>query len=118
MKLKEISRTATFAWSPTTALPLLATGAVAGALDESFSNESQLEVWAPDFNDAAEYDLGGEARPGPRGVVHTTAKRVHSSVAGAGADRGTYAGSIVLRGGMSMETDPRALLLPAWRTAS
>ena len=49
MKLKEIHRTSTFAWSPTTSLPLLATGTVAGALDESFSNESQLEIWAPDF---------------------------------------------------------------------
>ncbi|EIN09101.1 WD40 repeat-like protein [Punctularia strigosozonata HHB-11173 SS5] len=74
MKLKEISRTATFAWSPAPAPPLLATGSVAGALDESFSNESQLEIWAPDFSDAAEYDLGGEGRPGPKGVVSTHAK--------------------------------------------
>ena len=49
MKFKEIRRTSTFAWSPAASLPLLATGTVAGALDESFSNESQLEIWAPDF---------------------------------------------------------------------
>ena len=49
MKLKEIHRSSTFAWSSSQSLPLLATGTVAGALDESFSNEShgQLGTWAP-----------------------------------------------------------------------
>ncbi len=60
MKLKEIHRTSTFAWSPASAVPLLATGTVAGALDESFSNDSRLEIWAPNFIDRDEYDLGGE----------------------------------------------------------
>jgi len=68
MKLKEIHRTSTFAWSPLSA-PLLATGTVAGALDESFSNDSQLEIWAPDFLKKHEYDLGGEGQTGPRGSV-------------------------------------------------
>ncbi|GAC77283.1 bifunctional GTP cyclohydrolase II, partial [Moesziomyces antarcticus T-34] len=47
-----INRTATFAWSPATYesdAPLIATGTVAGALDESFSNESLLELWQPDY---------------------------------------------------------------------
>lgn len=74
MKLKEIHRTSTFAWSPTASLPLLATGTVAGALDESFSNESQLEIWAPDFLDKNEYDLGGEGYPGPKGIVADTSR--------------------------------------------
>ncbi|THU95815.1 hypothetical protein K435DRAFT_966241 [Dendrothele bispora CBS 962.96] len=74
MKLKEIHRTSTFAWSPSASLPLLATGTVAGALDESFSNESQLEIWAPDFLDQHEFDLGGEGQHGPRGVVKDTAR--------------------------------------------
>ncbi|KAJ2917891.1 hypothetical protein MD484_g2503, partial [Candolleomyces efflorescens] len=76
MKLKEIHRTSTFAWSPSTAssLPLLATGTVAGALDESFSNESQLEIWAPNFLDQDEYDLGGIGQNGPKGSVHDTAR--------------------------------------------
>jgi protein transport protein SEC31 len=69
MKLKEIHRTSTFAWSPSASLPLLATGTVAGALDESFSNESQLEIWAPDFLDRNEFDLGGPGQSGPKGVV-------------------------------------------------
>jgi protein transport protein SEC31 len=74
MKLKEIHRTSTFAWSPTPALPLLATGTVAGALDESFSNESKLEIWAPDFLDKHEFDLGGEGQHGPKGVILDTAR--------------------------------------------
>lgn len=61
MKLKDISRTATFAWDQSSSSsPLLATGAVAGALDESFSNDSQLEIWAPQFGDGQSVRLGGE----------------------------------------------------------
>ncbi|KAF8970326.1 hypothetical protein BDZ97DRAFT_1902055 [Flammula alnicola] len=74
MKLKEIHRTSTFAWSPSASLPLLATGTVAGALDESFSNESLLEIWAPDFLDREEFDLGVEGQHGPKGHVTDTAR--------------------------------------------
>ncbi|KAL0957912.1 hypothetical protein HGRIS_000093 [Hohenbuehelia grisea] len=74
MKLKEIHRTSTFAWSPTPSVPLLATGTVAGALDESFSNESHLEIWAPDFLDKHEFDLGAEGQHGPKGHVADTAR--------------------------------------------
>ena len=76
MKLKEIHRTSTFAWSPSASLPLLATGTVAGALDESFSNESQLEIWAPDFLDKDEFYLGVEGHHGPKGQVKDTARSV------------------------------------------
>jgi protein transport protein SEC31 len=79
MKLKEIHRTSTFAWSPTPSLPLIATGTVAGALDESFSNESKLEIWAPDFLDKNEFDLGGAEQSGPKGVVSDTARSLASS---------------------------------------
>lgn len=74
MKLKEIHRTSTFAWSPEASLPLLATGTVAGALDESFSNESQLEIWAPNFLDRDEFDLGADPTRGPRASVTDTAR--------------------------------------------
>jgi protein transport protein SEC31 len=74
MKLKTIYRTSTFAWSPSSELPLLATGTVAGALDESFSDESQLEIWAPDFLDKDEFELGGAGQRGPKGVVKDTAR--------------------------------------------
>lgn len=74
VKLKEIHRTSTFAWSPSPSLPLLATGTVAGALDESFSNNGQLEIWAPDFLDKNEYDLGAEGQAGPRASITTTSR--------------------------------------------
>lgn len=45
VKLKEIPRTATFAWSPTGTDPLLVTGTVAGAVDADFSSTTQLELW-------------------------------------------------------------------------
>ncbi|CAG8792453.1 547_t:CDS:1, partial [Acaulospora morrowiae] len=45
MKLKDISRTATFAWSPGQEIPIIATGTVAGALDASFSNTTELELF-------------------------------------------------------------------------
>jgi len=61
MKLKDVSRTATFVWDQSSSSsPLIATGAVAGALDESFSNESQLEIWAPDFGEGQGLRLGGD----------------------------------------------------------
>lgn len=73
MKLKEIHRTATFAWSPFSE-PLLVSGTVAGALDESFSNDSQLEIWAPDFKDKSEYDLGQLDQNKPKASITTSSK--------------------------------------------
>lgn len=79
MKLKEIHRTSTFAWSPLPSLPLLATGTVAGALDESFSNNGQLEIWAPDFLNKDEYDLGEEGQTAAKASVTTTSRYVCSA---------------------------------------
>ncbi|KAJ9665574.1 protein transport protein S31 [Coniosporium apollinis] len=45
VRLREIPRTACFAWSPGAAPPLIATGTRAGAVDADFSNETQLEIW-------------------------------------------------------------------------
>ncbi|ODO08572.1 protein transporter SEC31 [Cryptococcus wingfieldii CBS 7118] len=62
MKLKDISRTATFAWDANSSnTPLLATAAVAGALDENFSNESKLEIWQPDFDNVNHLKLADKA---------------------------------------------------------
>lgn len=44
MKIQEIGRTSTFAWSHD-ALPLLATASVAGAVDLDFSAAASLEIW-------------------------------------------------------------------------
>ncbi|ERF75723.1 Protein transport protein sec31 [Endocarpon pusillum Z07020] len=45
VRLREIPRTAAFAWSPGAASPLVATGTKAGAVDIDFSNETCLELW-------------------------------------------------------------------------
>ncbi|KZO91995.1 hypothetical protein CALVIDRAFT_567736 [Calocera viscosa TUFC12733] len=66
MRLKTINRTSTFAWSPVSVLPFLATGTVAGALDENFSNEGRLELWEPDFL--------SEGEESPKGSVTTTSR--------------------------------------------
>lgn len=45
VRLREIPRTASFAWSPGTSSPLIATGTRVGAVDANFSNETSLELW-------------------------------------------------------------------------
>ncbi|KAJ1302288.1 hypothetical protein OPQ81_001105 [Rhizoctonia solani] len=67
MKLKEIVRTATFAWSPGEE-PTIATGTVAGALDASFSNDAHLEIWTPDLH-ARDTTIGAEGGIGPNRKV-------------------------------------------------
>ena len=60
VRLREIHRTATFAWSPGSALPLVATGTKAGAVDDSFSNETRLELWDLDLGNT---EGGAELQP-------------------------------------------------------
>lgn len=45
VRLREIPRTATFAWSVGPQNPLIATGTRAGAVDADFSDETKLEIW-------------------------------------------------------------------------
>ena len=45
VRLREIPRTATFAWSPDANAPWIATGTKTGAVDVDFSNETCLELW-------------------------------------------------------------------------
>ena len=52
--LREIPRTATFAWSPSTASSYLATGTRAGAVDADFSNDTQLELWDLKLDDSTQ----------------------------------------------------------------
>lgn len=49
VRLREIPRTSTFAWSPGSYPSLIATGTVAGAVDADFSNTTQLELWDLDL---------------------------------------------------------------------
>ncbi|KAF2839646.1 hypothetical protein M501DRAFT_1015741 [Patellaria atrata CBS 101060] len=62
VRVREIPRTATFAWSPGAQSPLIATGTRAGAVDADFSNETQLEIWnlaLGDPNQAVELQPAG-----------------------------------------------------------
>ncbi|CEP18892.1 hypothetical protein [Parasitella parasitica] len=49
-RLDEINRTAVFAWSPGQQTPIIAAGTAAGALDDSFSNASELELFKLDLS--------------------------------------------------------------------
>ncbi|KAI4256767.1 MAG: hypothetical protein LQ352_001950 [Teloschistes flavicans] len=57
VRMREIHRTATFAWSPGTASNYIATGTRAGAVDADFSNETQLELWDLALDDANSKEL-------------------------------------------------------------
>ncbi|KHO02018.1 protein transport protein (SEC31) [Metarhizium album ARSEF 1941] len=51
VRLREVPRTATFAWSPGSGKPLLVSGTRAGAVDADFSDESKLELWDLSLDD-------------------------------------------------------------------
>jgi protein transport protein SEC31 len=60
VRLREIPRTATFAWSPGPTQPLIATGTKAGAVDADFSNDTVLELWELNLDNG---DQGVELQP-------------------------------------------------------
>ncbi|KAL8710327.1 MAG: hypothetical protein Q9220_005097 [cf. Caloplaca sp. 1 TL-2023] len=64
-----VPRTATFAWSPSVASTLLATGTRAGAVDADFSNDTQLELW-----DLAHDDAGSEVEIQPIASIDTDSR--------------------------------------------
>ncbi|GAA6000052.1 uncharacterized protein JCM10292_003600 [Rhodotorula paludigena] len=68
-----VPRTAVHAWSPSVDAahgPLVAAGTVSGALDDSFSTDSTLELWAP----LASADPAPLARPEPLARVQLAAR--------------------------------------------
>lgn len=60
VRLREIPRTAAFAWSPDASAPWIATGTKSGAVDVDFSNETCLELWDLALHDKAQ---GQELKP-------------------------------------------------------
>ena len=60
VRLREIPRTATFAWSTDAQAPWLATGTKSGAVDVDFSNETCLELWDLKLDDSQQ---GPELQP-------------------------------------------------------
>ncbi|KAK3304246.1 uncharacterized protein B0T15DRAFT_535897 [Chaetomium strumarium] len=90
VRLREIPRTAAFAWSPGTS-PFLVTGTRSGAVDADFSDETKLELW--DLNlDAV--DQGLELQPI---ASISTESRFYDIAWGAASDehpRGVVAGAM------------------------
>ena len=60
VRLRTIPRTAAFAWSPGSALPLVVTGTRAGAVDADFSDETKLELWDLSLDN---FEQGVELQP-------------------------------------------------------
>ncbi|KAI0389197.1 WD40 repeat-like protein [Xylariaceae sp. FL0594] len=50
VRLREIARTAAFAWSPSSSKPIIVTGTRAGAVSDDFSDETKLELWDLDLD--------------------------------------------------------------------
>ncbi|KAI0243831.1 protein transport protein S31 [Massospora cicadina] len=65
-----INRTVSVAWSPIQSCSAICTGTVAGALDETFSNTTQLEIFKLDWSKGQREE--GELEPS--GVVTTNAR--------------------------------------------
>lgn len=71
VRLREIPRTSTFAWSSGSLPPLIATGTRAGAVDADFSDETKLELWDLDLGNP---DQGVELQP--VGSISTDSRQV------------------------------------------
>jgi protein transport protein SEC31 len=65
-RLTEINKTAVFSWSPGQQTPYIASGTAAGALDDSFSNASELELF--------KLDLGSSNGIHSTGKISSTAR--------------------------------------------
>ena len=116
----KIYRTAIFAWSPTSPLPLIATDTVAGALNESFSNDSQLEIWEPAF--ASQHEYYGTDDSSPKGVVKDTTRCVvqwlFTPRSRDGSPFPSPPGSTILHGDKCTSTARLASSPPVWETAN
>ena len=65
-RLRSVDRTAVFAWSNGSGAPLMVTGTRTGALDDSFSSETKLELWNLKLDDIAK-----EEELKPAGTITT-----------------------------------------------
>jgi protein transport protein SEC31 len=72
VRLREIPRTACFAWRPGAQAPLIVTGTKAGAVDADFSNETLLEIWDLKLDNEGNVELqpSGSTNVDSRQVVH------------------------------------------------
>ncbi|KAH9875121.1 protein transport protein S31 [Plenodomus biglobosus] len=91
VRLREIPRTATFAWSPGPTQPLIATGTKAGAVDADFSNDTQLELWELKLDDS---EQGVELKPVASLSVDSRFNDIAWSQPSAQHPRGIIAGAL------------------------
>jgi protein transport protein SEC31 len=82
VRLREIPRTAAFAWSLDTSSPWIATGTKSGAVDVDFSNETCLELWDLGLDDAQQ---GPELKPVST-LTTETGSVIHENIKRLGAD--------------------------------
>ena len=96
-KIRDIQRTAAFAWSPDTD-PFIATGTQAGAVAADFSDNTQLELW--------DLDLGGnsQAELSPVASVNTDSKCVDLTTPRPPADWVSPTGSMTSPGADCLPT--------------
>ena len=104
VQLKQITRNATFAWSPARGAPLIASGTIAGAVDASFSQDSELEIWDLDLDntDTSAFELK------PTAKISTERKSKPPVLV-----RANVLGFIVLHGDMSPPNKPRGVIAGA-----
>ncbi|CAI6339171.1 unnamed protein product [Periconia digitata] len=91
VRLREIPRTATFAWSPGPTQPLIATGTKAGAVDADFSNDTALELWELNLDST---DQGVELQPVATLNVESRFNDIAWSVPSEQYPRGIIAGAL------------------------
>ncbi|CEP11671.1 hypothetical protein [Parasitella parasitica] len=104
-KLNNIRRTATFAWNPGHEVPMVATGSLAGTMDDSFSNASELEIFKLDLNPESKsldtaHRISTNSRFNTMVWGHATAEKPHGIIAG-GMENGElelYDASAILDG--------------------
>jgi hypothetical protein len=93
VRLREIPRTATFAWSPGPTQPLIATGTKSGAVDADFSGDTQLELWELKLDDA---EHGVELEP--IATVNVESRYAANLLGETGYETKNRAGSTTLHG--------------------
>ncbi|KAG9249044.1 hypothetical protein BJ878DRAFT_563603 [Calycina marina] len=90
VRLREIQRTAAFAFSPGSGAPLIVTGTKAGAVDADFSDETKLEIWDLSLDNEQVVELQ------PKYTISTDSRFHDIAWAPASADhpRGIIAGAL------------------------
>ena len=107
VKLCEINQTATFAWSHDS-LPLMATGTLAGVMDDTFSSDSVLQI----------YDVFSSTQGNSKPLYSGAANAKYNSIAWSGASKDHSRG--ILAAGLENSTielyDPEAVLKSTAKT--